>query len=105
MVVLRPRDTHRPSCETGGFPTLSEPLTVAEAGREGARRRWADHAPVRPYIGDLPNHQRKLIMAAIEAERERLDAAKSKMTASAVSETSVEAVVSEVRDGRAAPTS
>jgi hypothetical protein len=44
-------------------------VTVAEAGRKGARHRWADHAPVRPYLGDLSNETRKRILTFIEAER------------------------------------
>jgi hypothetical protein len=50
------------------------PITVQDAGRRGARKRWAATVPVRPYIGDLPEHQRRLVMAAIQAEREKLHA-------------------------------
>jgi hypothetical protein len=47
------------------------PITVAEAGKRDARKRWGP-TPVRPYIGDLPDAERELIMAAIEAERRKL---------------------------------
>ena len=47
-------------------------MSVAEAGRRGGQAKWRDHVgPVRPYIGDLPPNQRRLILAAIEAEREK----------------------------------
>jgi hypothetical protein len=52
---------------------MSEPVTVAEAGRKGAQNRWRDHAPVRPYLGDLPNATRKRIAAFIEAERRAVE--------------------------------
>lgn len=43
---------------------------LVEAGKRGAEKRWG---PVsRPYIGDLPPNQRRLILAAIAAEREKL---------------------------------
>ena len=43
---------------------------LVEAGHRGAERRWGPAR--RPYIGDLPPEQRRLILAAIEAEREKL---------------------------------
>jgi hypothetical protein len=45
-------------------------MTVTEAGRLGARKRWGP--PRRIHIGDLTPAQRELIMAAIEAERRKL---------------------------------
>ena len=47
-----------------------DPVLVA-AGKRGAERRWGP-TPVRPFIGDLPPAQRRLILAAIEAERSKL---------------------------------
>jgi hypothetical protein len=43
---------------------------LVSAGKRGAERRWGP--PRRPYIGDLSNQQRRLILAAIEAEREKI---------------------------------
>jgi hypothetical protein len=74
---------------------MPQSMTTAEAGRIGSRKRWHDHVPVRPYIGDLTNAQRKLVVAAIQAEREK---------AAPVSEMR-EAATSEVRDHGAEPTS
>ena len=43
---------------------------LAEAGRRGNLKRWGP--PRRPYIGDLAPERRRVILALIEAERERL---------------------------------
>ena len=51
-----------------------DPVLVA-AGKRGADKRWGP--PRRPYIGDLSPAQRRLILAAIEAERAKAERAQS----------------------------
>ena len=47
--------------------STSPPLTKAEAGRLGARRRWGEPRIVR--LDDLTAPQRRLVLALVEAAR------------------------------------
>jgi hypothetical protein len=38
-------------------------------GRAGARKRWAGHAPVVVRLSSLPENQRRLIAAMVDAAR------------------------------------
>ena len=51
---------------------MPESMSVSEAGRRGNASRWKDHVKVRPYIGDLPPAARRIVWAAIKAQREKL---------------------------------
>jgi hypothetical protein len=49
--------------------------TPAERGRNGARKRWADHAPRTVSLEDLTPEQRRLVRALVDAVRSSSEAA------------------------------
>ena len=44
-------------------------ITVNEAGRLGAAKRWADNVPVRQNLSGLSNERKAAVVTFIEAQR------------------------------------